>query len=579
MKNVRAWILGASLGLLGLGCAADAEETSDATASSASSQTQLGHVLDMAAAEQTTEQLSNQLDAELARVGPGLTRAQQNAYVAQFAKDSAPTVAAAHQKYDAAADQISAYLKTRTPEVIAFAKQRAPTSSNGEELYMDYLVLARTKHADETMRFMNSLAHDPAFARLMAIEPHFYDDPQHPKPAEVVAEAVPYFVANELANHATPEATIASLDAVLGKSLSGSAITTYKGAFGTIDLARAARVRGRDHLDALLPVPAIDKIADRAVAKAVVGAGAAFSIWSAKDSLVNGDFNGFLQSIAGATSDTLVIVGQLAESIHAFKPFAEALVEVGERIGPGIDLVLGAVSATQDVASVLQNADPALKTKLFGDAMTTIGAVIVFANPAFGAAVMGVGAAVAFVSQIVFDRNAEAAAAAAIEARTAKVVGGASASTIAKALTTAQDDHLWDISEYPLDAWYGKQRLGLTAQQIQSIAGRAPDFVRLGSGSDNGTTGLASLEAKCLVASTSTANLQRARDRLYAVLEAAIGAGGSDGLLLLASSMNHDAISIASCDGWKALLANVAQHGAPDLARAAAAAGSVLATP
>ncbi len=572
--KMRTWVIAAAFAWLGAGCAADDVEKSGST-SSASQQTQLGNVLDMSDAQHAIAQLSDQLDAELGQVGPGLTHDQQSAYVAQFAKDSAPAIKAAQDKYDAAADRMSAYLKQRVPEVIAFATNRAPATADGEELYSCYLVLAQTKHADESLRFMNSLAHDPAFAKLMAIPDGFYDG-DHPRPADVVAKAVPYVVAKELSDHHTPDQALAALESLVAKSLSGSAITTYKGAFALVDVVRAARARGKAQLDALMPVQEIDKIRDRAVAKAVVGAGAALSLWSAKDALAQGDFTAFLQSTAGATSDTIVIVGQLAESIHAFKPFAEKLVALGEQVGPGIDLVLGAVSTAQDIQAVLQNADPALKTKLFGDALTTIGAVIVFANPELGAIVMGVGAAVALVSQIVADHDAEKAAEAAIEARTSKVIGGASADTIAKALVGAQDNHLWDMSEYPT-SWYAKQRLGLTAQQIQSIAARAPDFVRLGDHSDNGITGLQSLEAKCLVASASSADLARARDRLYGALDAAIGAAGQDGVLLLATSMNHGNGRIGDCAGWKSYLSEIAQHGDPELAKAASAANAYLA--
>ncbi|HEY8077953.1 MAG TPA: hypothetical protein VIF62_27695, partial [Labilithrix sp.] len=328
--KVRAWtvMVATALACLGAGCAAEDAEPSGSTSSAQT--TQLGNVMDMADAQQTIAQLSDQLDAELGQVGPGLTHDQQSAYLAQFASDSAPTIKAAQDKYDAAADRISAYLKQRVPEVIAFATNQAPASADGEELYSAYLVLAQTKHADESMRFMNSLAHDAAFAKLMAISDSFYDA-DRPRPADVVAIAVPHLVAKQLADHQTPDQVIAALENVLGKSLSGSAITTYKGGFALIDLVRASRTKGKDHLDALMPVAEIDKIGDKAIAKAVIGAGAALSLWSAKDSLAQGDFTGFLTSTAGAASDTLVIVGELAESVHAFKPFAETLVDVGER--------------------------------------------------------------------------------------------------------------------------------------------------------------------------------------------------------------------------------------------------------
>ncbi|HEY8078711.1 MAG TPA: hypothetical protein VIF62_31485, partial [Labilithrix sp.] len=70
----------------------------------------------------------------------------------------------------------------------------------------------------------------------------------------------------------------------------------------------------------------------------------------------------------------------------------------------------------------------------------------------------------------------------------------------------------------------------------------------------------------------------RARDRLYGMLDAAIGAGGEDGVRALATSMNHGNIEIGDCAGWMSYLADVGQNGSEDLAKAASAANAYLAS-
>lgn len=589
VMHLRLWSIVAGLGLSVMACSTPSSEPRG-TRGSMSSGTVLDKVLTMGEAQQTISGFNDQLDAELARVGPGLTTSQQTAYVAQFALDVSPDVKAAQDKYRIAADAVALQAQERLPEVLAFARNQAPASSNGEELYSDYLILARTDHAAEAIRFMNSLAHDPSFAKLMAIDPSFYDA-DRPKPEDVVATAVPYVVAKGLADHETPDAVVTGLSTLLSTSLGDNSITLYDAGFAAIDITRALQLRGHDHLAALLPLDKIDKISDRAVAKAITGLGTAFALWSAKDSLQDGDLGGFLQSTAGAASDTLVIVGGLAESVHAFRPFAETLVDVGEKIGPGIDLVLAAVSTAQDVQAVLANSDPALKARLFGDALSTLGAIIVFVNPEIGAVVVGIGTAVAVVAGIIADQNAQNAADSAVAARTSKVLqkgspslDAASAARVADALVKAQDDHLWDMSEYPMmssanpKTWYDRRRLGLTAAQIQLIANRAPNFVIEGSHTDNAVDGLQSFEAKCLIASMSYADLQHGRDRLYGALDAALTASGEVGVRILATSMNHAYIMIPDCAGWTAYLKEVAANGDDDLKKAAVAVQNYVAS-